>query len=268
MQNSNLNRLKVIIVDDEPTACDNLKNTLLQYVDCSIDICAIAHNTEEALHHIEQYKPDALFLDIEMPAENAFHFLLRIYPFDFEIIFVTAFDEYAVRAFKLNAIDYILKPISITEIRQATDRLLQKIAYKKLTEERSVEYKELVAQMTGNDVPKKIFLKEQNNVVAVAFTDIYLVEAMGSYSKLNFLREGKEQQIVMSHSIADYEELLPKDVFFRIHKSYLINCCYLKKVTKDHCVSIEIKETYHIPVSRRRYPFMLEFIKTYELNKK
>ncbi|KAA5534853.1 response regulator transcription factor [Taibaiella lutea] len=268
MQNSSRDRLKVIIVDDEPTACNNLKNTLLQHIDRNIDICAIAHNTEEATYYIQQYKPDALFLDIEMPAENAFHFLERIYPFDFEIVFVTAFDEYAVRAFKLNAIDYILKPISITEIRQATDRLLEKIVYKKLTEERSTEYKELVAQMTGNYEPKKIFLKELNNIVAVAFADIYFIEAMGSYSKLNFLRDGKEQQIVMSHSIAEYEDLLPKDVFFRIHKSYLINCRYIKKVTKDHYVSLEINDTYHIPVSRRRYPFMLEFIKTYELNKK
>jgi two-component system, LytTR family, response regulator len=262
MQNSNPNKLKAIIVDDEPTACDNLKNVLSQYAADTIELCGIVHSTEAALQQIQHYKPDVLFLDIEMPVENAFHFLARIYPFDFEVIFVTAYDEYAVKAFKLNAIDYILKPISVAEIIQAVNRLLEKNTYKKLLQERSAEYKELVAQMTGNNVPQRIFLREQNNVMAVAFTDICFIEAKGSYSKIYFLENGREQQIVMCHSISEYEELLPKDIFFRVHKSYLINCRYLQKVTKDHYVCVEINDTYNIPVSRRRYPFMLEFIKS------
>lgn len=262
MENTKLQKLSVIIVDDEPTACDNLKTTLLQYINCNIEICAIAHDTETALQQIQHYKPDALFLDIEMPAENAFHFLARIYPFDFEIVFVTAFDEYAVKAFKLNAIDYILKPISVAEIAHAIDRLSEKVIYKKLLKERSAEYKALVSQMTTHHAPHKIFLREQNNIIAVAFTDIHFIEAMGSYSKIYFLQNNREQQIVMSQAISEYEELLPKHIFFRVHKSYLLNCRYLTRVTKDHYVCVEINDTYNIPVSRRRYPLMLEFIKS------
>src|SRR5579872_2150289 len=115
--------LKVLIVDDERKACINLRNLLLTYVDKDINIAGIASDTHDAYTQIIKHTPDAVFLDIEMPNENAFHFLERIGPVDFEVVFVTAFDEYAVRAFKLNALDYILKPISVSELRNAHAKL-------------------------------------------------------------------------------------------------------------------------------------------------
>src|ERR1700689_5825299 len=118
--------LNVLIVDDEMEACDNLKNILMEYVDKEINIAGIANNTREAEAQINNFLPDAVFLDIEMPNENAFHFLSRISPFGFEVIFVTAYDEYAIKAFKLNAVDYILKPISIAELTAAVQKLKEK----------------------------------------------------------------------------------------------------------------------------------------------
>src|ERR1700740_2529996 len=115
--------LNVLIVDDEMEACANLQHILSEYVDKEINIVGIANNTREAEAAIAKAAPAAVFLDIEMPNENAFHFLERIAPFNFEVIFVTAYDEYAVKAFKLNAVDYILKPISINELNQAVQRL-------------------------------------------------------------------------------------------------------------------------------------------------
>lgn len=257
---NSLERLNVLIVDDEEAACENLRNILSRYGENVIRVCAVAHDTQAALPEIEKHRPDALFLDIDMPGENAFHFLARIYPFAFEVVFVTAYDEYAVRAFKLNAVDYILKPVGMAEIDGAIERLRQKIAYKRLWRQQGQEYSELVSQMTGRSQAKKIFLKEQNNTVAVAFADIYLVEAMGSYSKIYFTRDQKEQQIVMSHSLAEYEELLP-DTFFRVHKSYLVNCAHLKKVSREEGnFSVLIHNAYHVPVSRRRHTLLLKFI--------
>ncbi len=104
--------IKVLIVDDEKKACSNLRSILSEFVDVKINVAGIAHSGVEAGRLVSEVSPDAIFLDIEMPNENAFEFLARISPFNFEVIFVTAYDEYAVRAFRLNAIDYILKPIS------------------------------------------------------------------------------------------------------------------------------------------------------------
>src|SRR6185369_4879620 len=101
--------LRVLIVDDETEACENLKNILLKYVDPDIQILGMAYDTEDAEKQINLLKPNAVFWDIEMPSENAIQYLVRVFPFDFEIIFVTAFDQFALKALKLNAIDYILK---------------------------------------------------------------------------------------------------------------------------------------------------------------
>src|SRR5690242_15259365 len=124
---ANSKSLQVLIVDDEKKACTNLKNILLEFVDPGIVIAGIANSTAEAESLIADTTPDAIFLDIEMPTENAFHFLDRISPVNFEVIFVTAYEEYAVRAFRLNAVDYILKPISIAELKKAVQRLKDRI---------------------------------------------------------------------------------------------------------------------------------------------
>jgi two-component system LytT family response regulator len=104
----NRNSINIIIVDDENKACTILKDIITEYADPIIRVVGIAHSTYEAEALIYKLSPDAVFLDIEMPNENAFHFLERIAPFAFEVIFVTAYDEFAVKAFRLNAVDYIL----------------------------------------------------------------------------------------------------------------------------------------------------------------
>lgn len=267
MHNGNIAKLKALIVDDEWIASEHLRTTLLECDDLNVDICATAGNTAIALQQIHQYNPDVLLLDIEMPDEDAFRFLKRIYPFDFEVIFVTAFDAYAVNAFRLNAIDYIMKPVSAAEIIRAFTRLREKLAYKTLAKHGRDAYEALVAQVADNAIPCKLFLREQNNITAVAFTDIYFVEAMGSYSKIYYTQDGAAKQIVMSHSIAEYEEILPQNAFLRIHKSYLINCAHLKKISKADSMSVLISDNHTIPVSRRRYPDMMEFIRNHHFDK-
>ena len=105
MMTENIKPLKVLIVDDERKACTNLKNLLLEYVDPALNIAGMANDTREAQIQISKHEPDAVFLDIEMPNENAFQFLERVSPVDFVVIFVTAYDEYAIKAFELNGVD-------------------------------------------------------------------------------------------------------------------------------------------------------------------
>ena len=253
--------INVLIVDDETEACTNLENILLEYIDAAINIVGIAHNTKEAEKLIQKFEPGALFLDIEMPNENAFRFLQRLSPFNFEVVFVTAYDEYAIKAFKLNAVDYILKPISINELKQAVEKLKEKFRYKKILSENSAFYEEISKDISSKTKSHRIALKDNNTIEVVDFKDIFFLEAQGSYTRILFLKESLVKEIVMSGSLGDYEELFPEDIFYRIHKSYLINCGYVKKILKDESTHVVIKDNYTLPVSRRRSILLIEFLK-------
>ena len=254
-------RMNVLIVDDEEEACTNLRNILLEYVDPTINIVGEAHNTLEAEKLITKHSPAGVFLDIEMPNENAFSFLERISPVNFEVVFVTAYDDYAIRAFKLNAVDYILKPLSIPELKGAVAKLSERIQYKSLLKKKSQSYVDLSEQVNGRVKGQKITLKEGSDVVIVDFKDIYFIEAQGSYSRIVFAADGATREIVLSSSLSDYEELMPEDQFYRIHKSYLVNCFHVTRILKDGTSQIVINDKYTLPISRRRFQPLLEFLK-------
>jgi len=258
MQTKNLN---ILIVDDEKKACTNLKNILHEFIDNSINIAGMAYSTAEAEVLINKLAPDAIFLDIEMPHENAFSFLERIKPFYFEIIFVTAFDEYAINAFKLNALDYILKPISISELRNAIQRLKEKTKYKKFIAG-NTSYNELTEQVYKKARQHKITLKGTNTIHVVDFKDIYFLEAHGSYSRILFLKNKEITEITMSTPLSEYEELLPADMFFRIHRSYLVNCVHIKKIQHNNTNHVLLESNHSFPISRRRYFELIEFLKS------
>ena len=255
-------RLKVLIVDDEPEACRNLCSILLDFVDPNITVAGMAYSAAEAQKLIEEHNPDAVFLDIEMPNENAFHFLKRIGPLSFEIVFVTAYDEYAIRAFKLNAVDYILKPISISELSIAVGRLRDRVRYNRIVhtagENTATEDDfDVITPKTG-----KITLRENNIVEVVRFEDIVYVEASGGYSKVFFMKDREQLHMTTSYSIAEYEELLPEEMFYRVHKSYLINSMFIVRIYRDETLSLTLYPSVEVPVSRRRIGPLLEFLKT------
>lgn len=255
-------KLNVLIIDDEIEACRNLKSILLEYIDPDINIMGIANSSAEAEKQLQQFNPDAVFLDIEMPAENAFSFLERIAPVHFEVIFVTAYDEYAVRAFKLNAVDYILKPISIPELANAVTKLKERVLFKTHFNPANSDFTELSRQINTRQKLNKIALKGNNNVEIVAFKDILYVEAFGGYSKVFFMRDGAIADIFTSYAISEYEDMLPPEHFYRIHKSYLINCDQIKKIHKDESPTVLLQSGQTIPVSRRRFSSLLEFLQT------
>jgi two-component system LytT family response regulator len=254
--------IDVLIVDDEKEACANLKNIIADYFDDGINIVGKAYSTREAEKQISKLQPDAVFLDIEMPNENAFRFLERISPVTFEVVFVTAYDEYAIRAFKLNAVDYILKPISILELGQAINRLKEKIKVKKILTTTPTTYADLAHQVANKIKGNKITLKDSNVIEVVDFKEIFFVEAQGSYIRVVFQKDNTVKEIIMSGSLTDYEELLPSDMFFRIHKTYVINCVHVNKIIKGEFAEAVIGGKYNLPVSRRRYTALLDFLKS------
>jgi len=259
--NADAHEIGVVIVDDETGACENLRNLLFEYCGEGINLLGIANNTREAETLVEKVTPDAVFLDIEMPRENAFQFLERISPVTFEVIFVTAYDDYAIRAFKLNAVDYILKPISITELVNATRKLRERVEYKRISVGGAVSYSDMGRQMATKSKLQKLTLKDAGNIEVVDFKNILFLEAHGSYSRVLFLKNDGVREKIMSTSLSDYEDMLPADIFYRIHKSFLINCQHVRNVIRDEVGQVVIHSEYTLPISRRRFGALMEFLK-------
>ena len=249
----------VIIVDDETNACYNLKDIIENYIpESDIQIAGIATTTREAERLVNELKPDAIFLDIEMHEENGFQFLERISPFNFEIIFVTAYDNFAIKALKLNALDYILKPISMSELSAAILKLNAKLKHNRVMKPHE-EYKDLSAGLKNNKTNNYIKLRTANAVDIVLFENILFVKAQGAYSVFYFKAAGVIKEVTTSYTIAEYEELLPPSIFFRVHRSFLVNCNYIHNL-RIEANTLKIKDhQYDIPVSRRKMPEFLSF---------
>ncbi len=258
--------INVLIVDDEIEACDNIVNMLHDYVESEINIVGVANDTTQAEKMIRELKPDAVFLDIEMPGENAFQFLQRINHFDFEIVFVTAYDQFAIQAFKLNAVDYMLKPISIDELTDAVHKLKQRVELRNFAQSRDHQL-EVLKNIGNKEKQQKLALKGANNIEMVDFKDIFYIEGSGSYSLFCIRKKNECVEMTVSNSIYEYEAMLPADMFFRIHKSYLINCTHIQKIVNDESCAVFISNTKtQLPVSRRRFAGFIDFLKLHKFN--
>jgi two-component system LytT family response regulator len=194
-----------------------------------------------------------------MPEEDAFHFLERISPVNFEIVFVTAYDEFAIKAFRLNAIDYILKPIRVGELRIAVERLNERLKYRSIVS-RSESYAEVSTQIVNNIKQHSITLRDSESIEILKFDDICYVEAEGSYSNFYFAKDGEIKTILSSYSLSYFEELLPPSIFFRIHRSYILNCKHVGTLFNDTC-QVKVPGDVMLPISRRRFPLMVDFLK-------
>lgn len=254
--------INTMIVDDEIEACNNLAHLLTNNNEQQINILGFAHNTKDAEEKIRNLKPDVVFLDIEMPNENAFQFLSRLERIDFEIIFVTAYDEYAIKAFKLNALGYILKPIDITDLMKVVKILHERLMVTNLLVQRSQDGRnDLFQKLQQKSPPFQLVLNDANQWESVPFANIFYIQASGSYSKVFYTNKSGASSRIVSKAISDYEELLPRESFFRVHKSYLVNCSYIKKIQKGENKQIEMMDDTLIPIGRRRYTDFLEFMK-------
>lgn len=248
--------IKAIIIDDEYEACLNLKNIIENYVRMpQLQIAGMAQDTVDAERLIAAEAPDVVFIDIDMPSEDAFAFLERIAPLPFEVIFITAYDEYAIQAVKIHALDYILKPVSITEVRSAIEKLVDKFSRQGVPEAAAGK-----APQDKAIVPQTLKLRTTRTLDIVAVADIVFLEARGAYSYFYTVTDGIVKEIMVSRPIAQFQEILLKSSFFRVHKSFLVNCTKVRNVTSEPKPGIIINEKIKIPVSRRRYSEFLEFL--------
>jgi len=245
--------INALIVDDEPKNI-RILNGLLEESCPEVKILGEAVSAETAIPLIHEKNPDLVFLDIEMPYGNAFDLLDRIMPINFEIIFITAFDDYTLKAFKYSALDYLLKPVSIDELKTAVRKAKERIRFKNINH----QLQNLLFNINKPSPSlQKIALPCNEGLVFVLLSDIIRFEAKGGYTQV-LTTDG--QKYVSSRIIKEYEEILPEDIFFRIHNSHIINLNYVKKYHKGRGGVIEMSDNAQIEVAtRRKEEFLARF---------
>lgn len=237
--------IRAIIVDDEPKNRKVLRSLLTQFCP-QVVVEHEAGSADEAAVIIQQQKPDILFLDIEMPYGNGFDLLDRLMPVDFEIIFITAFDEYTLKAFKYSALDYLLKPVNIEELQAAVEKASKKIHLKNINQQLSNLLQNIRHAESGIS---KLAVPSQDGFFFLALADIIRIEAKGNYTNI-FSADG--QKHVSSRTIKQYEEMMPRRQFFRIHNSHIINLSFIKKYHKGRGGLVEMSDGAMLEVATRR----------------
>lgn len=246
--------IKALIVEDEKNSQLLLKALVEEYCK-GVQIVAIAGSVAEALQMIAEHKPDLVFQDIELPDGDGFQVLEKVPKLDFDVIFTTAYDQYAVKAFKFSATDYLLKPIDVEELQTAVARVVEKHeALPKAETPQPIATKEnlefLVQQIRNpNQTLKRIVLPTATGFTVVNPDDIIRCESDRNYTYI-FLAD--KRRILVSKTIKEYEEMLEEHNFFRIHQSHLINLHYLKNYIRGRGGQVELTEGTIIDVSARR----------------
>ena len=235
--------MKAIIVDDESANVKNLTILLNKYCP-QVEILGFANNNQDGLSLFEVEKPDLLFLDIQLDNDTGFNLLKLLPKKDFEVIFVTAYDNYGIQAIKFAALDYILKPIDIDELVSAVNKAEIKLKEKHQT----MQLDFLVSHIKRDHaVPLKIALPQQKEIVYVLLTNIVRCEAEGTYTFF-YLKNG--EKILVSKVLKEYAELLENNGFIRTHQSHLVNLTFVKSWLKEDGGMLLLETGEKIPVSR------------------
>ena len=231
--------MKTLIVDDERLARQELKNLLSQVDD--VEIIGEATEADEALELIEEKKPELVFLDIQMPGKDGFQ-LLEELTFSPKVVFVTAYDEYAIKAFEVNALDYLVKPVNTDRLKEAVQKVKQS-----LESEGSKDPKDSSSSLTGED---QVFLKDGDKCWFVALKDIRMFESDGNYVKVYF----HKFRPLIHKSLNSLEEKLDKREFFRASRKYIINLRWVENIESwfNGGLMVTLKGGERLEISRRQ----------------
>jgi two-component system, LytTR family, response regulator len=244
--------ITAIIIDDETKGRLALREKLTAYCP-QVKLLAEAANGVEAIQMIQQHKPQLIFLDIEMPKMNGFEMLNELSEKNFHIIFTTAYDQYAIKAFKYAAFDYLLKPIDIEELQST----LSKIELNDTSNtKKQVELLQHNMKQTKKQL-NKLAISTIDGLVFYDINEIINLEANSNYTNIYLANKTK---ITASKTLKEFEELLPEDIFFRTHHSHLINLSFIKRYIKGDGGQIELQNGMFVEVSRRKKEEFLKII--------
>jgi two-component system LytT family response regulator len=246
--------IKSIIIDDEQKSCEVLKKMLYNYCN-DIEVCGIAYNADEGIKLVTQHNPDLVFLDIEMAGGDGFSFLNQIENIQFKTIFTTAFDHYAVRAIKYAAFDYLLKPISIVQLRDAVEKFQ---ANKTNFKDQQQQYEVIKRNQHKSTEFHKMAIPTLTGFEFIDINDIIWLMASDSYSIIHMM---DKRQFISSNNLGKYENLLCEHhLFFRIHHSFIVNLNHITKIQKGKQLTVIMKDGKELEVSVRKKNALLEII--------
>lgn len=243
--------LRAILIDDEVNPLNALKEKITQHCS-SVEIVAACNNPSAAIEKINSLQPDIIFLDIEMPVINGFSLLQQLDYKNFEVVFVTAYDHYAIKAIRFSALDYLVKPVDIDELKATVEKALQK----KNTAQPNQRLELLLDHLSHSRKDfKKIAIPSHEGLRFIKVNEIVYLEASINYTHIYVSDNNK---YVVSRTIKDFEELLPTETFIRIHNSYIINKDYLEKYIRGEGGQVVLSNGTVLDVAKRK---KTEFLK-------
>jgi two-component system, LytTR family, response regulator len=237
-----MNPLKVIIIDDEPD-CVRLLELQLNRHCPNVTVIGSTSNSEDGLIMLLKTPPDLLYLDIEMPHLNGFDLLEKVGDLTFQVVFTTAYDRYAVRAFKFSALDYLLKPIDPVELKATVEKAAQKVQ----VVQQQLDL--LKQQLLSSRRSSKIALPQLNGFIIADIEQIIYCESDSNYTRFHMKNN---EQYLICRSLGEVESLLEGYSFFRPHKQFLVNTDEIKRVVRDEGTILELSNGTQVPVSRQK----------------
>ena len=246
--------IKAIIIDDEKKSREVLTGLLNMFCK-QVEIIAEADSVKTGLEVLSKHKPDVIFLDIQMPDGSGFKLLEKIEKPDFDIIFTTAYDQYAIKAIRHSALDYLLKPVIPDELQNAVNKI--ELKKQKETIEKNLEVL-LNNIKTPSKKSSKIILSTAEKIHIIEIDNIIRCESDNYYTRFFFTNS---KPILISKTLKENEELLSENNFLRIHKSHLVNMKYIKSFIRNDGGYIVMSDGSEIPVSRRKREKVLEILR-------
>ena len=244
--------IKSVIIDDEVNSREVLIKMIMNYCE-GVTVIGSAIDVSSGIELIVEHQPDLVFLDIEMPGGDGFSILNAFDVINFKIIFVTGYDEYAVKAFKYAALDYLLKPIALKDLENAIQRA------KMMIENQAFNIRFLHSRLSKPESsPDKILIPAQGGHLIVEWEEIIKIEASGNYV---YFHQVNGKRHLVGYPLSHYEELLPPDIFFRIHKSFIINCQKVNLIENGRGGRVFLEDGSYLKIATRRKKAFLDFYK-------
>jgi two-component system LytT family response regulator len=243
-------KLTAILVDDEDLNIQILSELLNECASDSIEIIAKTNNAADALNLINELNPQLLFLDIKLDAGTSFDLLLKIEPYDYMTVFVTAYQDYVLDSFKFNAVNFIVKPITISNVFDSVHLALKQYKLRNFTSKSQIN--QLIDNINSgveSNSLEFIGIPEIGGTQFVKYTQILFCKSDGRYTEVH-LDNGDIK--VTAKNLGKYEELLPEKLFFRVHKSYIVNMSMIAQVISKDGNSVKLINGTEIPISGRR----------------
>jgi len=234
--------LKAVLIDDDESNLSSLSEKLTRHCP-QVAIIAKCDNALDGIKAIETLMPDVVFLDIEMPVMNGFVMLQEIAHKNFELVFVTAYDHYAIKAIRFSALDYLVKPVEIGELKQAVSNA--EVNRNRLSSHTQIE---LLLEHLQRKTPQRITIPTSDGLQIINLDDIIYLEASNNYTNI-FLTIKK---YLVSRTLKDYEDLLPADKFLRIHQSFIINKTFVERYIRGEGGQVVMRNGDTLDVSKRK----------------